>query len=217
MAEEIIDNAKKISEMEPLLSLKNEDMMEVVRLKDDGTYGNFRTGVAKLRVGMSIYDLAVQNGYVGTEEEYLESLKGASAYELAVELGQYTGTEEEWVQSLALLYIHDVINAGKVLLADAEGTPVWGDINKTQLGLDQVDNTSDLDKPLSTAIKNSLRQYVLANKLNTEVMRIILALPGFELTEDGQAMTVNVAQIQGLEEYVDARIALANTPVDPVE
>ncbi|MFR6557011.1 MAG: leucine-rich repeat protein [Alistipes putredinis] len=49
--------------------------------------------------------LAVENGYRGTEEEWLASLKGntgndgKSAYELAVEKG-YQGTEEEWLASL---------------------------------------------------------------------------------------------------------------------
>ena len=47
----------------------------------------------------------MENGYQGTEEEWLASLKGntgddgKSAYELAVEKG-YQGTEEEWLASL---------------------------------------------------------------------------------------------------------------------
>ncbi len=79
--------------------------------------------------GLSAYEIAVENGFVGTVSEWLESLKGAdglpgkngingidgvngrdgqngadgenglSAYELAVQ-GGYTGTEEEWLLSL---------------------------------------------------------------------------------------------------------------------
>lgn len=58
--------------------------------------------------GKTAYDLAVEKGYKGTLEEWLESLKGAngqdgangkSAYELAVEKG-YEGTLEEWLLSL---------------------------------------------------------------------------------------------------------------------
>lgn len=61
--------------------------------------------------GKSAYELAVEKGYQGTEEEWLASLKGSngsngndgddgkSAYELAVENG-YQGTEEEWLASL---------------------------------------------------------------------------------------------------------------------
>ena len=55
--------------------------------------------------GYSAYEVAVRNGYEGTEQEWLDSLvgpqgeqgiEGKSAYEVAVENG-YIGTEEEWV------------------------------------------------------------------------------------------------------------------------
>ena len=47
----------------------------------------------------SAYEIAVENGFKGTEAEWLESLKGKSAYELAVENG-FKGTEAEWLVSL---------------------------------------------------------------------------------------------------------------------
>ena len=50
----------------------------------------------------SAYDIAVKNGYTGTEQEWINSLQGnngKSAYEIAVENG-YTGTEQEWILSL---------------------------------------------------------------------------------------------------------------------
>lgn len=62
-------------------------------------------------VGKSAYDIAVDNGFVGTEAEWLESLKGEdgedgaavsagkSAYEIAVDNG-FVGTEAEWLESL---------------------------------------------------------------------------------------------------------------------
>lgn len=62
--------------------------------------------------GKSAYDLAVENGYKGTVQEWLASLagengkvgekgeRGESAYELAVKNG-YTGTEIQWLASLA--------------------------------------------------------------------------------------------------------------------
>ena len=49
--------------------------------------------------GYSAYEIAVQNGYGGTEEEWLASLKGENSYQLAV-LEGYTGTLEEWIASL---------------------------------------------------------------------------------------------------------------------
>lgn len=51
--------------------------------------------------GKSAYQVAVDNGFVGTESQWIESLKGVqgedglSAYEIAVQYG-YIGTEEEW-------------------------------------------------------------------------------------------------------------------------
>ena len=60
-------------------------------------------------VGDSAYEVAVNNGFEGTEEEWLESLvgeTGKSAYEIAVEHG-YQGTEEEWLDSLVGSGIHN--------------------------------------------------------------------------------------------------------------
>ena len=50
--------------------------------------------------GKSAYEIAVANGFVGTEEEWINSLtQGKSAYEIAVEHG-FEGTEIEWLASL---------------------------------------------------------------------------------------------------------------------
>ena len=58
--------------------------------------------------GESAYEIAVRNGFSGTEAEWLSSLKGSnggagqngkSAYEIAVESG-YTGTEDDFVNEL---------------------------------------------------------------------------------------------------------------------
>ncbi|MFH6684992.1 hypothetical protein RI119_19255 [Bacillus amyloliquefaciens] len=67
--------------------------------------------------GKSAYDIAVDNGFSGTVEEWLASLKGEkgntgakgaagaagkdgkSAYELALQQG-FTGTLDEWLASL---------------------------------------------------------------------------------------------------------------------
>lgn len=61
---------------------------------------------ACLKPGLSAYEIAVQNGFVGTEQEWLESLKGEdgtngkSAYEIAIESGLFQGSQEEWIDSL---------------------------------------------------------------------------------------------------------------------
>lgn len=59
-------------------------------------------GALKGEDGKSAYQLAVEEGYKGTLNEWLVHLVGAdgkSAYELAVDLG-FEGTEEEWIASL---------------------------------------------------------------------------------------------------------------------
>ena len=77
----------------------------IEELKSGGTQGP---------PGKSAYEIAVENGFEGTEQEWLESLKGEkgdagpqgpkgedgkSAYEIAVENG-FEGTEQEWLESL---------------------------------------------------------------------------------------------------------------------
>ncbi len=58
---------------------------------------------ATMQHGLTAYDIAVNNGFVGTEVEWLASYAqgndGLSAYELAVENG-FVGTEAEWLTSL---------------------------------------------------------------------------------------------------------------------
>lgn len=49
--------------------------------------------------GSSAYDIAVRNGFEGTEEEWLESLRGQGIYQFAVAQG-FEGTEEEFLASL---------------------------------------------------------------------------------------------------------------------
>lgn len=49
--------------------------------------------------GLSAYQVAVARGFVGSEDEWLESLRGKSAFQVAQANG-FQGTEEEWLQSL---------------------------------------------------------------------------------------------------------------------
>ncbi|WP_407453757.1 leucine-rich repeat domain-containing protein [Methanobrevibacter sp.] len=59
--------------------------------------------------GLSAYELAVQYGYGGTVQEWLDSLNGKSSYEIAKENG-YTGTETEWTASLKAAAGKDGVN-----------------------------------------------------------------------------------------------------------
>lgn len=68
-------------------------------LLGDNVYYNPNAPTASNQQGKTAYDIAVENGFVGTESEWLESLKGKSAYDIAVENG-FVGTESEWLESL---------------------------------------------------------------------------------------------------------------------
>lgn len=91
----------KISSMELLQVVTGEEYFEVIKRDGSGRYQNYRVSVDKIRtnVGMSAYESAVENGFVGTEEEWLASLKGQDIYQLAVANG-FVGTEEEYLESL---------------------------------------------------------------------------------------------------------------------
>ena len=93
--------AGMISGMSPLAIITGDELMEVSSRQRDGTWKTFSILINKIRTnqGLSAYEVAVKNGYQGTEEEWLLTLNGKSAYELAVELG-FTGTEEEWLKTL---------------------------------------------------------------------------------------------------------------------
>ena len=87
------------TEQEWLESLKGEK-------GDTGAQGEKGETGAQGADGLSAYQLALENGFVGTEEQWLESLKtgaqgadGLSAYEVAVENG-FEGTVNQWLESL---------------------------------------------------------------------------------------------------------------------
>lgn len=75
-------------------------MSSVLRFRDTTDPTKFHD-IKALR-GLSAYQLAVRNGYTGTEAQWLASItgvEGKSAYEVAKQEG-YTGTKAEWLTSL---------------------------------------------------------------------------------------------------------------------
>lgn len=184
MADTNAANKSMISGFESLLTLSGDEFVEVVRLMPDGTYKNYRTLASKLRVGKTAFDIAVDNGFVGTEADWLKTLVGESAYQTAVRLGEFSGTESEWVQSVAALYEHDPAKAGYVLAANADGVGVFRELTKEDVGLTKVDDTADSEKPVSDAQRIEFSRYLLRSRVNTEVMKVLLALPGIQYTDD---------------------------------
>ena len=58
-----------------------------------------RTTYQNANGGKSAYDIAILNGFIGTEPEWLDSLNGKSAYHIALDYG-FTGSIEQWILSL---------------------------------------------------------------------------------------------------------------------
>ena len=84
---------------------------------------------------------------------------GKSAYEQAVE-GGYTGTEEAFIAMLN----------GLTASMDAQHYADFNNphkVNKEQVGLGNVDNTSDADKPVSTAQETEIN--AVLNNLNDHI------------------------------------------------
>lgn len=94
-------DAGKISNLTPLDFVTGDELMEVVARDSNGVLKNYRLLINKIRTnqGLSAYEVALKNGFVGTEQEWLDSLHGQSAYQLAKTLG-FVGTEQEWLDSL---------------------------------------------------------------------------------------------------------------------
>lgn len=119
--------------------------------------------------GRSAYELAVQQGYKGTLDEWLLSLKGKDAYTIAVE-GGYKGTEEEFNNALttAPIAVDKINNADLVPTKDSVNLVLSGGVK------DAIDslNTS-IDADLET-INNSITTITngLDNKISNNTLRI---------------------------------------------
>lgn len=108
MSEEIV---VVIDELTDVVEI-HEESLEVVEIHDEGpqgAQGPAGAGGAPGADGRSAYQVAVDSGFVGTEQEWLESLVGGggggpgpagkSAYEVAVESG-FVGNQAAWLASL---------------------------------------------------------------------------------------------------------------------
>lgn len=58
----------------------------------------------KYNYGESAYDIWLRNGHSGTEEDFLNDIKGESAYEQAVKGGYFSGTESEFYHQITQVW-----------------------------------------------------------------------------------------------------------------
>lgn len=77
--------------------------------------------------GLDAYQVALNNGFVGTVEEWIDSLKGTGVYQLALDNG-FVGTEEEFLDSLKANIPIGPQDEGLFLSNDGSRV-VWKDID----------------------------------------------------------------------------------------
>lgn len=119
----------------------NVTASKVIKGKISGA-GKINGNINKLMElrGYSAYEVAVIEGFNGTEEEWLESLRGDNL------------TEEEKqkiVKEVSERITPETLNAAPAEHLDDTNNP--HKVTAAQVGLGDVDNTSDMDKPLSNA------------------------------------------------------------------
>ncbi|BEG72414.1 hypothetical protein RVBP21_0420 [Pseudomonas phage BRkr] len=196
MAEE----KKKVSELDFLSGLTGQEFVEVVARDTEGSYKNYRVLADKLRVGASAFDGAVKAGFVGTEEEWLETLVGKSAYQIAVDQG-YEGTEEQWVSATNPLFEILPENAGMVLTVNELGLPEWKVIDLSFANLDKVDNTADADKPISRQQKKELDRKLYIKDAPSAVMSTLQQI-GVVVSEDGKEVSFDEGRATEVSELL---------------
>lgn len=164
--------------------------------------------------GRSAYELAVQQGYKGTLDEWLKSIKGADgrdAYTIAVE-GGYKGTEEEYNNALTIAPVAvDKIN-------NADITPTKDSTNLVLSGgvKDAIDSlNSDFNADLAT-INSSITNLSdeIDNIVNVEIGDQLKASIIDNLTSSDTEKALSARQGKILKELIDNLANLQITVVD---
>lgn len=115
--------------------------------------------------GLSAYQVAVKNGFIGTEEQWLASLVASiPTMSLTTKGGAKVGNN--------LSITGEVLNVTGVVTTETDPTvPSWAKTaskpaySKSEVGLGNVDNTSDANKPVSSATQTALNLKVNSSLL----------------------------------------------------
>ena len=170
--------------------------------------------------GRSAYELAVQQGYKGTLDEWLESIKGADgrdAYTIAVE-GGYKGTEEEYNNALTIAPVAvDKIN-------NADTTPTKDSTNLVLSGgvKDAIDSlNADFDTDLAT-INSSITNITTNGSITPESLKIqkngVDLLDAWNGSKEGVANIVVPTSLSELNATKDDIVEiLGYTPADSAQ
>ena len=161
--------------------------------------------------GRSAYELAVQQGYKGTLDEWLLSLNGKDAYTIAVE-GGYKGTEEEYNNALttAPIAVDKINNADAVPTKDSTNLVLSGGVKNAIDSLNtSVDtNLEEINNDI-TEINNQI-----TNIVNTEISNQIKASIVDNLTSSDTNKSLSAKQGKVLKDLIDNLVNLQIAIVD---
>lgn len=152
----------KISEMPVANPLIGEELIEVVQ---EGINKKILVSALFLPglTGKSAYDVAVDNGFQGTQYEWLISIKGGqgvagkAAYLSARDNG-FAGTEAEWIASLKGTDGTDGVDGIGIDGQDGTGVPLGGTAGQILSKIDETDfNAEWIDAP--TAVIEAVRAH----------------------------------------------------------
>lgn len=157
-------------------------------------------------IGYSAYEVAVQDGFVGTLSEWLVSLIGDNAYEVALSQG-FVGTEPEWLASLigpigpqgprgVILATHTITGTAftidgsknQYLIRSMSDDPVTITIRDND-GSPSLDFPTDpLNAPYFSVVQRGLGEVTIVH----ETGPVPLVPPGFGNATRGQGAVVTV-------------------------
>lgn len=159
--------------------------------------------------GESAYEIAVRNGFRGTEKEWLESLQGKSAYDYAVE-GGFEGTETEFMELLA--------NSDADPSADPE-LPIWdqlqqqiNDLKENGTGSGSTDSSESASIYIGPEAPTNGTLYWLDTSEDEEIVEPEVTLTGISAAYSGGEVAVgtDVSALAGIvvtAEYSDGSTA----------
>lgn len=164
--------------------------------------------------GRSAYELAVRQGYKGTLDEWLESIKGADgrdAYTIAVE-GGYKGTEEEYNNALTIapVAVDKINNADITPTKDSTNLVLSGGVKDA---IDSLNADFDADLAIINSSITNLSDEI-DNIVNVEIVDQLKASIIDNLTSSDTEKALSARQGKVLKELIDNLANLQITVVD---
>lgn len=179
--------------------------------------------------GRSAYELAVQQGYKGTLDEWLKSIKGADgrdAYTIAVE-GGYKGTEEEYNNALTIapVAVDKINNADTTPTKDSTNLVLSGGVKDAIDSLNSdfnadlatisssITNLSDEIDIINVEIGDQLKASIIDNLTSSDTEKALSARQGKVLKELIGTTDANLSnyytktQVDSIKDTLDNKIS----------